>query len=394
MASKMTKAERDRRKAAKQNEEAKKKKEKSKSSSSSKLAQLVKNAIGGQKERKTFAEAFEENTKKLDFGRKTEKPSVSKKETVEEKVQIRDEARRNPLTKTGVRMPEKMDLARGNTSRTREEMERRSSQRELAQMTPDKWLKASRETVGLKENEKAGVGLGTIRHGALNKNAELFTDNWDRIPKENQTDASIQIIYTYGVNDQNRDLVMTAFHNASTYDKRKIMDAVVQTDGWSDVAREMRQTINNAPDADQALMQQISEDMNVQNGNYLDTFQRAAGKAQIDQYNLQQKEDKIIADWAKENYNTVEAVKYSVMQAASGWLANTYDTVALAHSDLLNAGQQDNVTEGIGAPWRNTKNYEKFGDKVASVGTTVLHDLFRIVGLPISLLSKASEGII
>ena len=390
MASKMTKAERDRRKAAKQNEDAKKKKEKSKSSSSSKLAQLVKNAIGGQKERKTFAEAFEENTKKLDFGRKTEKPSVSKKETVEEKVQIRDEARRNPLTKTGVRMPEKMDLARGNTSRTREEMERRSSQRELAQMTPNKWLKASRETVGLKEDEKAGVGLGTIRHGALNKNAELFADNWDRIPKENQTDASIQIIYTYGVNDQNRDMVMTAFHNASTYDKRKIMDAVVQTDGWSDVAREMRQTINNAPDADQALMQQISEDMNVQNGNYLDTFQRAAGKAQIDQYNLQQKEDKIIADWAKENYDTAEAMKYSVMQSASGWLANTYDAVALAHSDLLNAGQQDNVTEGIGAPWRNAKNYEKFGDKVASVGTTVLHDLFRIVGLPISLLSKAT----
>ena len=415
MASKMTKAERDRRKAVKQNEEAKKKKEKSKSSSSSKLAQLVKNAIGGQKERKTFAEAFEDNTKRLNLGRKTERAKEQKRhtsskdtkfnpliktptrmqkdtspESVGEKVQIRDEARRNPLTKTGVRMPEKMDLMRGNTSRTREEMERRSSQRELAQMTPYKWLKASRETVGLKENEKAGVGLGTIRHGTLNKNAELLADNWDRIPKENQTDASIQIIYTYGVNDQNRDMVMTAFNNASTYDKRKIMDAVVQTDGWSDVAREMRQTINNAPDAQDALMQQISEDMNVQNGNYLDTFQRAAGKAQIDQYNLQQKEDKIIADWAKENYNTVEAVKYSVMQSASGWLANTYDAVALAHSDLLNAGQQDNVTDGIGAPWRNTKNYEKFGDKVASVGTTVLHDLFRIVGLPISLLSKAT----
>ena len=390
MASKMTRAEKERRKAAEQNAKAKKKKETGKSSSSSKLSQLVKNAIGGQKEKKTFTEAFEDNTKKLNIGRKTEKPSVSKKESVGEKVQIRDEARRNPLTKTGVRMPEKMDLTRGNTNRTREEMERRSSQRELAQMTPNKWLKVSRETVGLKENEKAGVGLGTIRHGTLNKNAELFSDNWDRIPKENQTEASIQIIYTYGITDQNRDMVMTAFHNASTYDKRKIMDAVVQTDGWSDVAQEMRQTINNAPDANQALMQQISEDMNVRNGNYLDTFQRAAGKAQVDQYNLQQKEDKIIADWAKENYNTVEAVKYSVMQSASGWLANTYDAVALAHSDLLNAGQQDNVTDGIGAPWRNTKNYEKFGDKVASVGTTVLHDLFRIVGLPISLLSKAS----
>lgn len=98
MASKMTRAEKERRKSAKENAEAKKKKGTGKSSSSSKLSQLVKNAIGGQKEKKTFAEAFEENTKKLDLGRKTEREKERKRQTSTK------DRKYNPLIKTPTRM--------------------------------------------------------------------------------------------------------------------------------------------------------------------------------------------------------------------------------------------------------------------------------------------------
>ncbi len=383
MASKMTRAEKERRQAVKENEKAKKKKEKSKSSSSSKLGKLIGSMIG-KPEKKTFAEAFEENTKKLDLGR--EKPTVSKKEKVGKTFSVDDEKRYNPLTKTAVRTPEK-DITVGNIGRTKEELERRKSTRDLAQMTSDDWLKKSRGSVALKDSEKAGVGLGTIRHGTLNKNAEMFMQNWNRVPQGNKVDAAIQIIYTYGVNDQNRALVMSAFNGASTFDKRKMMDAVVQTDGWSNVAYEMRNAVNNAPDSQQALMQQITEDMNVRNGNYLDTFQRAANKGIIDQNTLQKKEDKVIADWAKENYNTAEALKYRTLQTGAGFVNNLTDTVAFGISELLQAGQQDNVLDGIN-PFDGIGDTKGLGNKVAKFGTNVLHDLFRLAGINVSVFSK------
>lgn len=442
-----TKEERDRIKSQKQNAAAKKKKKETGKSSSSSKKKVQQATETAKKAMQSFGKTYGENVKAKAAERKTKNTTVSRDEydnrvrqsygernglrlpsvfddpretptlsrndqktalqnmrtrleeaeqsekekqsSAGDRFSVWNEDRRNPLTKTAVRTPER-DVRAGNTGRTREELERRTSTRDLAQTTADDWLKLNRSAVALKDNEKAGVGLGTIRHGRMNENAEFYTNNWSSIPKEYQVNAVIQMIYSDGVNDKNRDMVTEAFSNATTYDQRKIMDAVVQTDGWSDVAYDMRRTINNAPDAEQALMQQIGEDMNVRNGNYLDTFKQAANKAVVDQYNLQQKEDKVIADWAKENYDTGEALKYAVEQSVSGWLVNAYDAIALAHSDLMQAGQQDDITDGVGAPWRNVKNVQGFGNKVASVGTTVLHDLFRIAGLPISLLSKAT----
>lgn len=400
MASKMTRAEKERRQAAKQNEKAKKKEEAKKGKSNSSSSLNLPKLFDEPKEKKSFAQRFAEDTRNLSSKIASEKrtreaeqdrrkASAENAEAAKnKKTWINDEAWRNPMTKTGVSMPDNIDVTRGNSGRTREELERRDSQRELSQMTPDKWMKASRETVGLKDNEKAGVGLGTIQHGTLNKNAELFSSNWDLIPQGNRVDAAIQIIYTYGINDQNRDMVMSAFNGASTYDKRKIMDAAVQTVGWNDVTYGMKQSINNAPDAKEALMQQISEDMNVRNGNYLDTFKREANKAVVDQYNLQQKEDKIITDWAKENYDFGEAIKMATLEKGGSMVAGMTDSVAFGVSDLLQIGQQDNVLDGVN-PFEGVKNTEGFGNKIARVGTNVLHDLFRLTGINVSLFSKA-----
>lgn len=384
MASKMTRAEKERRQAAKQNEKAKKKEKAKKGKSNSSSSLNLPKLFDEPKEKKSFAQRFAEDTKKLDIGNKQEERAAAK----EKKTRVSDRSWRNPMTKTGVSMPDNIDVTRGNSGRTREEMERRTSQRELSQMTPDKWMKTSRETVGLKDNEKAGVGLGTIQHGTLNKNAELFSSNWDLIPQGNRVDAAIQIIYTYGINDQNRDMVMSAFDGASTYDKRKIMDAAVQTVGWNDVTYGMKQAVNNAPDAKEALMQQISEDMNVRNGNYLDTFKREASKAVVDQYNIQQKEDKIITDWAKENYGLGEAIKMATLEKGGSLVNGLTDSVAFGVSDLLQIGQQDNVLDGVN-PFEGVKNTEGFGNKIAQVGTNVLHDLFRLTGINVSLFSKA-----
>ena len=384
MASKMTRAEKERRQAAKQNEKAKKKEEAKKGKSNSSSSLNLPKLFDEPKEKKSFAQRFAEDTKKLDIGNKREERAAAK----EKKTRVSDRSWRNPMTKTGVSMPDNIDVTRGNSGRTREEMDRRTSQRELSQMNPDKWMKTSRETVGLKDNEKAGVGLGTIQHGTLNKNAELFSSNWDLIPQGSRVDAAIQIIYTYGINDQNRDMVMSAFNGASTYDKRKIMDAAVQTVGWNDVTYGMKQAVNNAPDAKEALMQQISEDMNVRNGNYLDTFKREASKAVVDQYNLQRKEDKIITDWAKENYGLGEAIKMATLEKGGSLVNGLTDSVAFGVSDLLQIGQQDNVLDGVN-PFEGVKNTEGFGNKIARVGTNVLHDLFRLTGINVSLFSKA-----
>lgn len=249
---------------------------------------------------------------------------------------------------------------------------------------------------GIVNNPMTGVGMGPLvdnesfsapeREGMKSTSQQLLS-RWNQIPEESRGQAAAYIISGVGITDQNRKQMMAAFENASTADKLEIYDYALQANGVTADTKRMESILKSQKDYNAALLEKIGKETSPENPNNKNRLNMQ--KALVDAATQQQKVDAYVKDWAKNHYSFGDAVVEELTRSAAGWTQNPIDAIHMGATDLLRAGQQKTVTDGVKAPWAGVKDSDSVFMGITTVVKNVLYGVFRTVGLPVSLFSKA-----
>ena len=284
----------------------------------------------------------------------------------------------------------------GNTGRTREELERIDTQRELAPYDDYDWLKANLQAVESR-NKNKGVGPMAVPDPELDtefdfreasgqrkmsETADTLIQNWDKVSAENRVDTANYILQAYGFNDQTRGIIMDTFKNASDSDKLKMLETAVYITGQSDDVKAMQDMVNNSPTIASAEVDHSSEAQS-------ERAMRTLNRSMVNDYRTYQEQQKYIDRFVEDGrYSRGDALKFKAAYHVSNIGQNRLNSVIMGFSDWLRQGQDGydiGFTDNKMQRWSESKN---IFDLAATVGGDVLHDLFSAVGLPVSMLSK------
>ena len=284
----------------------------------------------------------------------------------------------------------------GNTGRTREELERIDTQRELAPYDDYDWLKANMQAVESR-NKNKGVGPMAVPDPELDaqfdfreasgrqkmsETADTLIQNWDKVSAENRVDTANYILQAYGFNDQTRGIIMDTFKNASDSDKLKMLETAVYITGQSDDVKAMQEMVNNSPTIASAEIDHSSEAQS-------ERAMRTLNRSMVNDYRTYQEQQKYIDRFVEDGrYSRGDALKFKAAYHISNIGQNRLNSVIMGFSDWLRQGQDGydiGFTDNKMQRWSESKN---IFDLAATVGGDVLHDLFSVVGLPVSMFSK------